>query len=144
MCTNSPSSSNVSPLYFIFFVGATYYLNRPCIYCSLLLTILVFCLYDFHTNWFEPQPGSLSSPASQSSEVQGGGILENAAMESASIAASILNSTAASVVQGAVEAAKRKLNVEAQIPQISAAEWLKELLGRKEWRIPCIDVAVRL
>lgn len=65
-------------------------------------------------------------------------------MESASIAASILNSTAASVVQGAVEAAKRKLNVEAQIPQISAAEWLKELLGRKEWRIPCIDVAVRL
>lgn len=63
-------------------------------------------------------------------------------MEGASVAASILNSTAASVVQEAFEAAKRKISVEAPT-QISAAEWLKEMLGKKEWRIPCIDVAVR-
>lgn len=138
-CTNIQSSSNVSPLHFVLFVGATYYLNRPCIYCSLLLTILVFCLYDFHTNWFEAQT---DYSASQTSEGHEGSILQKAAMESASIAASILNSTAASAVQGAVEAAKQKMNV--QVPaHINGADWLKELLGKKEWRIPCIDVAVR-
>lgn len=63
-------------------------------------------------------------------------------MESASLAASILNSTAASAVQGAVEAAKQKMNM--PVPaHINGADWLKELLGKKEWRIPCIDVAVR-
>jgi len=73
-------------------------------------------------------------------------MLQSVAMESASVAASLLNTTAGMAVQGVVEAAKRKMNinVEGTQPHISAAEWFRELLGKKEWRIPCIDVAVRL
>lgn len=146
-----PSSSNVPPLYFILFVSATYYLNRPCIYCSLLLTILVFCVYDFHNNWFEAQlPSTLSTDTPQASFAQEAagqgpnGVIQNAVMESASIVASIANSTASGVVQSAVSAMKRKLSLEVQPPvQISVGEWLRELLGKKEWRIPCIDVSVR-
>ena len=145
VCANRPSSSSVSPLYFVLFVGATYYLNRPCMYCSLILTILLFCLYYFHSNWFESQPGWTRSHTAAELVSSGGNIVQNAAMESASIAASVLNSTAATVISGAVEAAKKKMNVNVEMQtQISAAEWLKELLGKKEWRIPCIDIAVRL
>lgn len=71
-------------------------------------------------------------------------MLQNAAMGGASIAANVLNSTAASIVQGAYETAKRKLGTHVELPpQMSAAEWMKELLGKKEWRIACLDIAIR-
>lgn len=69
--------------------------------------------------------------------------LQNAALEHVSIAASIVNSTVSSVAQSALQGFKRKPEVDIE-QQISVAAWLKELLGKKEWRIPCIDVAVRL
>jgi len=45
--------TNASPVYLVLFISATYFLNRPCVYCSLLLAILVVSLFDFGTEWFE-------------------------------------------------------------------------------------------
>src|ERR1700761_6878144 len=52
---NVNTSTNASPIYLILFISATYILNRPCVYCSLLLAILVVALFDFHGDWFEPR-----------------------------------------------------------------------------------------
>lgn len=27
---------------------------------------------------------------------------------------------------------------------ISGAQWLRELMGKREWRVPCLDVILRL
>lgn len=70
-------------------------------------------------------------------------ILQNATLEHVSAAVSAINSTLSSVAQSALQGFKRKPEVNLEEP-ISVAAWLKELLGKKEWRIPCIDVAVRL
>ena len=129
-------SSNVPPLYLILIVSAMYYLNRPCVYCSLLLSILVISLYDFNNNWFESQPDSASSSHTGNSTT-------NIIGDNISTATSVVQSVAASVVQSVAQSFTQKTGLEIQ-PQISAAEWLKELLGKKEWRIPCLDVAVRL
>lgn len=130
----------MSPIYLVLFVSATYFLNRPCVYCSLLLTILVISLYDFHTNWFEPRaPASTTLDASNNGTLS----LQDAALETASIAASAVNSTLTSIAQSAVQGLKRRAEIDPQ-PSISGAEWLKGIFGRKEWRIPCLDVAVRL
>lgn len=124
------------PLYLVLFVSAMYYLHRPCLYCSLLLTVLIISVYDFHNNWFEPQPDAASS-------LNAGNSTTSAVGESIAVATSALQSAAASVAQSVTEGFARKTGVDIQ-PQLSAAEWLKEVFGKKEWRIPCIDVAVRL
>ena len=49
------SSTNASPIYIVLFLTATYALQRPCVYCSILLFVLVFSLFDFHADWFEPR-----------------------------------------------------------------------------------------
>ncbi|CAC9886413.1 unnamed protein product [Aureobasidium pullulans] len=113
-----------------------YYLNRPCVYCSLLLTVLVISVYDFHNNWFEPQPDSSSSSHTGNSTT-------NALGDNISVATSVIQSAAASMAQSVADGFARKTGLDTQ-PQISVAEWLKEMIGKKEWRIPCIDVAVRL
>jgi hypothetical protein len=108
------------------------------VYCSLLLTVLVISVYDFHNNWFEPQanPASLSQAGNKTTTA-------TALEDNLAVATSVLQSAAASVVQLATEGFARKTGLNMQ-PQISVAEWLKEILGKKEWRIPCIDVAVRI
>jgi hypothetical protein len=130
------NSSNVPPLYLVLFISAMYYLNRPCVYCSLLLTVLVISVYDFHNNWFEPQPDS-------SSAAHTGNSTTTALGDNIAVASSVIQSAAASIAHSVADGFSKKTGLDLQ-PQISVAEWLKEMLGKKEWRIPCIDVAVRL
>ena len=130
------NSSNVPPLYLVLFISAMYYLNRPCVYCSLLLTVLVISVYDFHNNWFEPQPDSSSSAHATNSTTTALG-------DNIAVASSVIQSAAASIANTVADGFTKRTGLDLQ-PQISVAEWLKEMLGKKEWRIPCIDVAVRL
>ncbi|KEQ98850.1 hypothetical protein AUEXF2481DRAFT_36161 [Aureobasidium subglaciale EXF-2481] len=134
--------SNVPPLYLVLFISAMYYLNRPCVYCSLLLTVLVISVYDFNTNWFEPQPESSSSSSSSSSS-HPGNLAATALGDNIAVATSAIQSAAASIAQSVADGLTKKTGLDVQ-SQISVAEWLKELFNKKEWRIPCIDVAVRL
>ncbi|ORX99823.1 hypothetical protein BCR34DRAFT_592808 [Clohesyomyces aquaticus] len=142
--------TNASPVYLVLFISATYFLNRPCVYCSLLLFILVVALFDFHTPWFEPplehETGELGSSAAEQ--------LGDALGETASLVVHVANSTAQAVVKAAVEGIKEKIGGAAAGSADAAAasaaagaqsyEWVKGLLGKKEWRIECLDVLFRI
>jgi hypothetical protein len=70
----------------------------------------------------------------------------------ASFLVGAMNSTAAALAGAAFEEAKRRIGgVPGQAGQGAQAEWtgigmewVRSLLGRRVWTIPCVDVAIRL
>ena len=68
--------------------------------------------------------------------------LSNQTLEQVSIYAGALNNTAAALAGTALEEAKRRL-ARTEWTGIGV-EWLRSLLGRREWRLPCVDVYIRL
>jgi hypothetical protein len=137
--------TNASPIFIFLFFLCTYFLNRPCVYCSFLLLILFasschwsdHCFFDFGADWFEPRRDDAALlPQNQTL---------NATAVDLSLYASALNNTAAALAGAAMEEAKRRLvrKVGAEWTGIGV-EWLRSLLGRREWRINCVDVYIRL
>jgi hypothetical protein len=101
------------------------------VYCSLLLFILVVALFDFHTPWFDPPL------APDTAELAMNGTFG----ETAGVLAQAANHTAQALVKNAVEGVRGKL------PQVSGGkeyDWVKGLLGKKEWKIQCLDVLIRI
>jgi len=133
--------TNASPIYLVLFISATYFLNRPCVYCSLLLAILVIALFDFHSNWFEPRYSSSAPSAASQYFANATSSLPGNMIETATLLASAMNSTAAAVVDTVVGSLLPK-NVPQEQLNSTVVEWIKSLL-RKEWRISCLDVVVR-
>ncbi|KAL2265099.1 hypothetical protein VTJ83DRAFT_6199 [Remersonia thermophila] len=139
--------TNASPSFILLFFLCTYFLNRPCFYCSFLLLILFLtscnwsdrCFLDLSGPWFESSP---SHPAGK----QGGhndapGATENNLNATASaVAIEMLNTTAGALAT----AAKRHLAQTTSEWTGLGLEWLRSLLGRREWRIDCLDVNIRL
>lgn len=129
----------------------TYFLNRPCVYCSVLLLILFIsscywsdhCFFDIHSNWFEPRHLSspLPNPLSQSQEysVRHGGYNSG----EVSFLASAINQTASALAGAAVEELKRRIEITPEWTGIGL-EWVRSWLGAREWRLPCLDVYIRL
>jgi len=136
--------TNASPIYLVLFISATYILNRPCVYCSLLLAVLVISLFDFNSSWYEPrytQSNPLFTMPNPPSK--GTSMVPAAVMDTLELVGSVVNSTAASVV-GSVVGSLKLRNASAITNNNSAVlEWVKSLL-RKEWRISCFDVVLRL
>jgi len=153
--------TNASPIYLVLFISATYVLNRPCVYCSLLLAILVLALFDFHTDdWFEPRyrradsrnsffSSSWSTPApspqkrlglNASSAVDVGLMLPDAVRDALAIVAAAVNGSVAAMVDG-VRWRTQATGQEAAGSVVG--EWVKNVL-RREWRINCLDVVFRL
>jgi len=124
--------TQASPVYLVLFISATYFLNRPCVYCSLLLFILVVALFDFHTPWFD-------APLSDSAELA----LNGTVAETAGVLAQAANHTAQAVVKNAFEGLRGKMGME-QASEGQSYEFVKGLLGKKEWRIQCLDVLIRV
>lgn len=56
------------------------------------------------------------------------------------------NSTAKALAGAALEDAQQRLGVESRPDGWTGVglEWLRSLLGRREWTLPCVDVKVRL
>jgi hypothetical protein len=139
--------TNASPIFIFLFFVCTYFLNRPCVYCSFLLLILFasschwsdHCFFDFSSNWFEPRQQSSTIPPA----IVNSSALSNQTLEQVSIFAGALNNTAAALASTALEEAKRRLAVRTEWTGIGV-EWLRSLLGRREWRLPCVDVYIRL
>ncbi|EAS37107.1 uncharacterized protein CIMG_02461 [Coccidioides immitis RS] len=146
--------TNASPLFIISFVTLTYLLHRPCIYCSALLLILFIsschwsdrCFIDFKSDWFAPR---FATPASAAV----GNATQDPASGLTQYVLETMNSTATALATAAFEEAKRRVAPSAgidlagdQIPQWTGIglEWLRSLLGRREWTLPCVDVKVRL
>lgn len=139
--------TNASPIYLVLFISATYFLNRPCVYCSLLLAILVLSLFDFRANWFEPRYATTSSNTlldgiSDSTVGTATNIAHNAVIETISAVASKINATTMDAIHSIVgDAAQRSQENETWTRAFG--EWVRGVL-RKEWRIECFDVVVRL
>lgn len=138
------SRTNASPIYLVLFISATYVLNRPCVYCSLLLCILVLSLFDFHSSWFEPRYSHPSTLFSGSSNVTSSITttamipLPSVIQDTVDIVPAVVNSTAVSVLSGLKDRTILEPSMDG-----SWGEWIGRGL-RKEWRINCFDVAIRL
>ncbi|KAI9842153.1 MAG: hypothetical protein M1837_007440 [Sclerophora amabilis] len=154
--------TNASPAFILMFFISTYFLNRPCVYCSVLLLILFIsscywsdqCFFDLHSNWFEPRhlssplPNPISNPFNGSYSA---GFSPSPAMESsnvtmwdeASFLAVAVNNTATALAGAAIEEVKRRVDLKSEWTGIGV-EWIRSLLGRREWKLPCVDVLVRL
>ncbi|KAK7414668.1 hypothetical protein QQX98_006525 [Neonectria punicea] len=133
--------TNASPAFIFLFFVCTYFLNRPCVYCSILLLILFLtscnwsdrCFFDFGSNWFLPRPNS--SSRSLPTDV----LPDSADLFNASVV-EMINSTAAAVTNAALDAAAAR---RAEWTGLGV-EWLRSLLGKREWRIDCMDIYIRL
>ncbi|KND94282.1 hypothetical protein TOPH_00785 [Tolypocladium ophioglossoides CBS 100239] len=135
--------TNASPAFIFLFFVCTYFLNRPCVYCSILLLILFLtscnwsdrCFFDFRSNWFLPRPGSSSdiNTNATASSLDHDSVFNATVVEMANSTAKALAGAAADEI-----AARR-----AEWTGLGV-EWLRSLLGRREWRIECMDIYIRL
>ncbi|KAF5238917.1 hypothetical protein FAUST_5253 [Fusarium austroamericanum] len=129
--------TNASPAFIFLFFICTYFLNRPCVYCSILLLILFLtscnwsdrCFFDFSSNWFLPRPTTQILPSDEIAEAT----FNSTAFE-------MVSTTVAAIVKSASE------DLEARRAEWSGLgiEWLRNLLGKREWRIDCMDIYIRL
>ncbi|KAM7199751.1 Bladder cancer-related protein BC10 domain containing protein [Naviculisporaceae sp. PSN 640] len=148
--------TNASPAFIFLFFVCTYFLNRPCVYCSFLLIVLFLtscnwsdrCFFDFSSNWFEPRPGGsyiyLPLPeAWKGTTAAGGGnstATDDVNATATAVVAEMLNTTVEALTTAATEKmAKTRVEWTGL-----GLEWLRSLLGRREWRIDCLDVSIRL
>ncbi|KAL2263306.1 hypothetical protein VTK26DRAFT_7359 [Humicola hyalothermophila] len=129
--------TNASPAFIFLFFVCTYFLNRPCIYCSFLLLILFLtscnwsdrCFFDFGSNWFQ------SRPAGSYIDLAG-----DANTTASAVVAEMFNTTVGALATAATEKiAQTKVEWTGL-----GLEWLRSLLGRREWRIDCLDLYIRL
>ena len=145
--------TNASPLFIVSFVALTYIIHRPCIYCSALLLILFAsschwsdrCIFDLRSNWSAPRynfapgdHGSLSDNATVAAPVAGDNL--------ADFVYDAVNTTAKALAGAAVDSAQQRLGLESRPNEWAGMglEWLRSLLGRHEWTLPCVDVKVQL
>ncbi|KAG6009464.1 hypothetical protein E4U21_002379 [Claviceps maximensis] len=133
--------TNASPAFIFLFFICTYFLNRPCVYCSILLLILFFtscnwsdrCFFDVHSNWFLPRPSTITSDVDE----RGAGALDVNA-------AAVFNATAVDMARALAGAAADDMAARRAEWTGLGVEWLRTWLGRREWRIECMDIYIQL
>ncbi|KEY70459.1 hypothetical protein S7711_08835 [Stachybotrys chartarum IBT 7711] len=128
--------TNASPAFIILFFICTYFLNRPCVYCSILLIILFLtscnwsdrCFFDYSSNWFQPRPPSVAHQCDSHDHGYNSTVVD------------LYNSTARALVSAAAD------NISARKIEWTGIglEWLRNVLGKREWRIDCMDVYIKL
>jgi hypothetical protein len=135
---SSPSlRTNASPVYLVLLISATYFSNRQCVYCSLLLFILVVALVDFQTPWFEaPLPETLLDSAANATSPLGG----NSVGETAAVVFQAASQTTQALAKAALDGVRERTEGSSAV----SYQWAKALMGKKEWRVPCLDVLVRI
>ncbi|KAK3112475.1 hypothetical protein LTR53_011229 [Teratosphaeriaceae sp. CCFEE 6253] len=141
--------SNASPIYIALFLTTYYYLQRPCVYCSLLLCTLIFSLFDFTADWFELRWQPMHSATETiSSLISGNGTVTDAILETASLAVAALNGTGGSLASAAIDGVKRRsggsLGSVTASANITGFEALRAAAEKWQLRIPCLDVILRL
>ncbi|KAI8623532.1 bladder cancer-related protein BC10-domain-containing protein [Xylariaceae sp. FL1651] len=145
--------ANASPAFIFLFFVCTYFLNRPCVYCSILLLILFVtscywsdrCFFEFSSNWFAPRTTSAAFEAWINSHYPANATTtattEPAVCDSFNgTAIEMVNTTVSALASIAAEEVGRK---KAEWTGLGI-EWLRSLLGKREWRIDCMDLNIRL
>ena len=125
-------------------------LQRPCVYCSVLLFVLVFSIFDWQANWFEPrwQPSTARITEAASSLLSGNSTVIELLSETASFAIAAINGTGGgSLASVALESIrKRSTSNNTLITGVNenGFEVLRSVMERRQFRIPCVGVNVRL
>ncbi|KAL7815775.1 bladder cancer-related protein BC10 domain-containing protein [Trichoderma gracile] len=146
--------TNASPAFIFLFFICTYFLNRPCVYCSVLLVILFLtscnwsdrCCFDLSSNWFLPRPPTTTSAStttiitSSSSSLSSLQLPPNHDHAYNDTVVDMLNTTAKAAARAAAEEIAVLRNEWTGL----GVEWLRNLLGKREWRIDCMDIYIRL
>lgn len=150
-----PLPLSLSPIHLALFLSMTYFLNRPCIYCSLLLLILFAsschwssrCFVDFsfrrpETNglgalgWWVPRLYTV--PADDST-----GLMPQSTLGDLEFWQEVVNSTVAGVTSAVIKDVKDRIagtNVSLPLQMNGnglGLGWIRSLLGRSEWTLPC-------
>jgi hypothetical protein len=68
--------------------------------------------------------------------------INGTALETAGVLAQAANHTAQAVVKGALEGVKGRIG--AGVGNGNSYEWVKGLMGKKEWKMQCLDVLIRV
>ncbi|OJJ44144.1 hypothetical protein ASPZODRAFT_18909 [Penicilliopsis zonata CBS 506.65] len=155
--------TNASPLFIISYVALTYILHRPCIYCSALLLILFIsschwsdrCFFDLRGDWFSPRYPAPVNTTTTNIEIDNCTQNNLNFTFNESLAGYIfetMNTTTKALAGAAVEEAQRRLAGSTSTNNTGlrqewagmGLEWLRSLLGKREWTLPCVDVKVRL
>ncbi|KAL0470422.1 bladder cancer-related protein BC10 domain-containing protein [Neurospora intermedia] len=142
--------TNASPAFILVFFICTYFLNRPCIYCSFLLVILFLtscnwsdrCFFDVSSNWFQPKEPNSTTAHIHAAMNNGTGTAAMAERpnSTAAVALDMFNTTIGTLATAAMDKAARTRVEWTGL----GLEWLRSLLGRREWRIDCLDLYIRL
>ncbi|PTB63694.1 hypothetical protein BBK36DRAFT_67448 [Trichoderma citrinoviride] len=150
--------TNASPAFIFLFFICTYFLNRPCVYCSVLLVILFLtscnwsdrCCFDLSSNWFLPRPPTTTTsttttiPSSSSSSSSSSSVASHLPFDHDhafnDTVVDMLNTTAKAAARAAAEEIAVLRNEWTGL----GVEWLRNLLGKREWRIDCMDIYIRL
>lgn len=147
-----PIPLSLSPIHFSLLLGLTYLLNRPCLYCSLLLIILFStschwsktCLIDFsyvpvseggsgYATWFLPRIETVNERQ------------HNSTNETLSyIASALADTTIAGFTEAAARIKGRDVFVHASPGYIASMFSTLKDLFRRDWVIPCIGTRLAL
>ena len=130
-------------MFLVLFLSTTYCLNRPCVYCSLLLAILIAALFDFNTDWFAPPQTALSLPAVTNSSVEETK-LSDVVGESAALLTGALDGTVKSLLRGTTTRGSSQMAQTGHDWSGFGLSWLREAVNSGELRIDCLNAAVRL
>jgi hypothetical protein len=168
-----PLPFSLSPVHLMTLLLLTYALNRPCVYCSFLLVILFGsscawqkCFWSASdTTWTgdSANTGMLNGTNSTWTTANGteGGIGEmdwilyfipriyttavETAIDNTTLAANVLLSTLPNLTpsQSTLAALQNKIPW-SSLGQGVGATWLRNLVGRSEWTLPCVGVKIVL
>lgn len=106
------------------------------------------CIFDLRSNWFAPRYsaksgdyGAISTNTSTEATVPTEGLTE--------FVFDTFNSTAKALAGAAMESLQQRIaptGTESRHEEWTGVglEWMRSLLGRREWTLPCVDVKVRL
>ncbi|KAL2131460.1 hypothetical protein VTI74DRAFT_5090 [Chaetomium olivicolor] len=138
--------SDASPAFVFLFLVCTYTITRPCFYCSVLLLILFLtscnwsdrCFMNAGGNWF--QSGLDESQGIFAGQAANITATADFNATTTAVVADMLNTTAAAL---ATAATQQLAKAKAEWTGLGV-EWLRSLLGRREWRIDCLDLYIRL
>lgn len=155
LCVRSILDNTNLTRFLVLFFTLTFILNRPCIYCSALLLILFVsscawsdrCILNVQGNWFTTRhfssliPNSLPQNlhATNWSEPLGKGNIDEG-----SFLINAFNETASALAGAALEEAKGRMAIPTPEWNEIGAGWLRSWSGVRQWRIPCVDVYIRL
>ena len=84
-----------------------------------------------------PLPNPLANAANESTTMC------NSAGGESSFLATAINNTATALTGAAINEVKRRIESRTEWTGIGV-EWIRSMLGKKEWRVPCVDVLIRL